>query len=94
VIIVPVGEQDSDDLAPGHCRQDRRSVVGRVDDDEPALFATHGPTSSPPQSWMFKRAPSAMEWQAQLAGQTLLTVSAAEALEAVRTAWAAAVGEG
>jgi hypothetical protein len=26
---------------------------------------------------MFKRAPSAVEWQAQLAGQTRLTVSAA-----------------
>jgi len=42
---------------------------------------------------MFKGAPSAAEWQAQLAGQTRLTVTAAEALEAVRSAWAAAVGE-
>jgi hypothetical protein len=47
-----------------------------------ALFATYGPTSSPPRSWMFKRSPSAAEWQAQLAGQTRLTVTAAEALEA------------
>src|ERR1035437_2588063 len=39
VIIVPVGEQDSDDLAPGHCRQDRRSVVGRVDDDALVVVA-------------------------------------------------------
>jgi len=58
-----------------------------------ALFATHGPTSSPPRSWMFKRAPSAVAWQAQLAGQTRLTVTAPEALQGVRTAWAAAVGE-
>jgi hypothetical protein len=43
---------------------------------------------------MFKRAPSAVEWQEQLAGQTRLTVTPAEALEVVRTAWAAADGEG
>lgn len=67
--------------------------VGALNAESAALFATHGPTSSPPWSWMFKRAPSAVEWQAQLAGQTRLTVSAADALEAVRTAWAAAVGE-
>ena len=67
--------------------------VGALNAESAALFATHGPTSNPPRSWMFKRAPSAVEWQAQLAGQTRLTVSAADALEAVRTAWAAAVGE-
>ena len=67
--------------------------VGALTAESAALFATHGPTSSPPRSWMFKGAPSAAEWQAQLAGQTRLTVTAAEALEAVRSAWAAAVGE-
>jgi predicted nucleotidyltransferase component of viral defense system len=68
--------------------------VGALNAESAALFATHGPTNSPPRSWMFKRAPSAVEWQAQLAGQTRLTVTPAEALEAVRTAWAAADGEG
>jgi hypothetical protein len=67
--------------------------VGALTAESAALFARHGPTSSPPRSWMFKGAPSAAEWQAQLAGQTRLTVTAAEALEAVRSAWAAAVGE-
>ena len=67
--------------------------VGALTAESAALFATHGPTSSSPRSWMFKGAPSAAEWQAQLAGQTRLTVTAAEALEAVRSAWAAAVGE-
>jgi predicted nucleotidyltransferase component of viral defense system len=67
--------------------------VGALNAESAALFATHGPTSSPPKSWMFKRAPSAVEWQAQLAGQTRLKVTAAEALEAVRTGWAVAVGE-
>jgi Nucleotidyl transferase AbiEii toxin, Type IV TA system len=68
--------------------------VGALNAESATLFATHGPTRSPPRSWMFTRAPSAVEWQAQLAGQTRLTVTAAEALEAVRTAWAAADGEG
>lgn len=67
--------------------------VGALTAESAAQFATHGPTSSPPRSWMFKSAPSAAEWQAQLAGQTRLTVTAAEALEAVRSAWAAAIGE-
>ena len=67
--------------------------VGALNAESAALFATHGPTSSPPRSWMFRRAPSAVEWQVQLAGQTRLKVTAAEALEAVRTAWAAAVAE-
>jgi hypothetical protein len=67
--------------------------VGALTAESAALFAIHGPTCSPPRSWMFKGAPSAAEWQAQLAGQTRLTVTAAEALEAVRSAWAAAVGQ-
>jgi hypothetical protein len=33
VVIVRVREQKSDDLAPGHCSQDRPTVVGCVDDD-------------------------------------------------------------
>jgi len=44
-------------------------------------------------SWMFKRAPSAVEWQAELGGQTRLKVTAAEALDAVRTGWAVAAGK-
>ena len=67
--------------------------VGALNPESAALFARHGSISSPPRSWMFKRAPSAAEWQAQLAGQTRLKVTAAEALEAVRTGWAVAVGE-
>ena len=67
--------------------------VGALNPESAALFARHGSSSCPPRSWMFKRAPSAAEWQAQLAGQTRLKVTAAEALEAVRTGWAVAVGE-
>ena len=41
---------------------------------------------------MFDNAPSAGQWQAQLAAQTRLTITAAEALSAVQKAWARAVG--
>lgn len=37
---------------------------------------------------MFETAPREAEWQSQLAGQTLLTVDAADALAIVREAWA------
>lgn len=39
---------------------------------------------------MFTSAPTEERWQAQLAGQTRLTVSAAEALHVVADAWARA----
>jgi hypothetical protein len=67
--------------------------VGALNAESASLFATHGPTGSPPRSWMFTRAPSDAEWQSQLAGQTRLTLSAAEALETVRASWVAAVGD-
>ena len=57
------------------------------------LFAQHGTTGSPPRSFMFDRAPSEAAWEAQLAGQTRLVVTAGKALEAVRRAWANALGE-
>lgn len=41
---------------------------------------------------MFTNAPSA-EWQAQLASQTRLTISAGEALHVVRAAWSTATNE-
>jgi len=63
--------------------------VDALNADAAALFAQHGPTSHPPRSWMFNHAPTATEWRSQLAGQTRLTVTAPEALAAVRAAWAA-----
>lgn len=65
------------------------SERGYITTDAAALFAEHGPTRNVPQPWMFTTAPSEEQWQAQLAGQTRLTVSAAEALEVVGSAWAA-----
>jgi hypothetical protein len=69
------------------------SNVGALNAESASLFAKHGPTNNPPRSWMFDHAPSTTEWQAQLAGQTRLTVTPDQALAAVRTAWATAVNE-
>lgn len=61
--------------------------LGAIDAASAALFRRYGPTNKNPAPHMFNRAPSDAKWQAQLAGQTRLTVSASEALKAVRDAW-------
>jgi hypothetical protein len=66
---------------------------GSLNADAAALFANHGPTGRPPREFMFARAPSESEWEASLAGQTRLEVSASEALAVVRLAWASAQNE-
>jgi hypothetical protein len=63
------------------------SRVGALNDESASLFAKHGPTNGAPQAWMFRQAPSAAQWQAKLAAQTRLTVTADEALRAIRQAW-------
>jgi hypothetical protein len=45
------------------------SKVGAFNAESASLFAEHGPTSNPPRPWMFDHAPSATEWQTQLAGR-------------------------
>lgn len=67
------------------------SRVGAIDADAAALFRRYGPTNKAPMQHMFDRAPTDAEWRAQLAGQTRLTVTAAESLAAVREAWRQAV---
>ena len=42
---------------------------------------------------MFNQSPAAAEWQAQLASQTRLTVSADEALNGVCGAWSTAIND-
>ncbi|WP_111511879.1 nucleotidyl transferase AbiEii/AbiGii toxin family protein [Mycobacterium kyogaense] len=63
------------------------SRLDAIDAGAAALFRHHGPTNKNPASHMFARAPSDAQWQAQLAGQTRLTVSATDALTIVRDAW-------
>lgn len=54
------------------------------------LFRRFGPTARFPGEYLFTTPPTEESWQAQLASQTRLDVSAADALERVRDAWAIA----
>jgi len=63
--------------------------IGAIDSEARTLFVSHGPTANPPAPWMFSRAPSAESWQAQLGGQTRLTIEPGQALAEVRSAWRA-----
>jgi hypothetical protein len=66
---------------------------GHIDTDAAELFAKHGTTGGPPREYMFTKAPPESVWRDQLAGQTRLAVTAAEALAVVRAAWSTAIGE-
>jgi predicted nucleotidyltransferase component of viral defense system len=61
---------------------------GDITTEAARLFVAHGPTGKPPQPSMFRSAPSEVRWRDQLANQTRLTVTAAEALQVVAGAWA------
>ncbi|KHO23779.1 hypothetical protein QQ44_16395 [Mycolicibacterium setense] len=67
------------------------SELGAIDNTAAVLFRRYGPTNKAPGSYLFQRAPSPAEWHTQLAGQTKLTISAIEALDAVREAWQQAI---
>jgi hypothetical protein len=57
------------------------------------LFAEHGSIGGPPREFLFTEAPPEDAWRRELAGQTRLEVTAAQALDSVRSAWSAALGE-
>ena len=63
------------------------SELGAIDAAAASTYRRDGPTNRPPAAYLFTRAPSDTQWQAQLAGQTRITVSAQTALEAVRETW-------
>lgn len=60
------------------------SRLGAINADARSLFRRCGPTNRAPAVHLFSEAPSEAEWQSQLAGQTRLTISAKDALSAVR----------
>jgi predicted nucleotidyltransferase component of viral defense system len=66
------------------------SRIGAIDAAALKLYRRFGPTNQPPGDYLFKSAPSDAQWQTQLAGQTRLTITAAEALAAVQDSWARA----
>jgi predicted nucleotidyltransferase component of viral defense system len=65
------------------------ALAGALTRSAGQLFAIHTGLG-PPQDHMFSRVPAEHDWQEQLSGQTRLTVSSEEALQVVRSAWAAA----
>lgn len=69
------------------------STIGAINDAAAELYRRFGPTNRPPGSYLFDQAPSEAEWRSQLAAQTRLTISAADALDAVRDAWVSVTGK-
>ena len=67
------------------------SELGAIDRQASDLYRRYGPTNHPPTSRLFTSAPTEAEWPSQLAGQTRITISAEQAVVAVRDAWHAAV---
>lgn len=67
-------------------------ALGAIDQEALRLYVQHGPTGRPPAEWVFRKPPTEQQWQVELAAQTTLDTTAAEALHRVRAAWAAAVG--
>jgi predicted nucleotidyltransferase component of viral defense system len=63
------------------------AAEGALDDEAAQLYARFGPTGHVPASYIFNDAPGETSWQRELANQTRLTVTAAQALEDVRAAW-------
>jgi predicted nucleotidyltransferase component of viral defense system len=65
--------------------------IGAIDAAALELYRRFGPTNQPPGDFVFETPPSDAAWRSQLAGQTRLTVDAADALAVVREAWARVV---
>jgi hypothetical protein len=70
------------------------SRIGAIDAAASELYRRFGPTNQPPADHLFKTGPTDAQWQTQLAGQTRLTTTAAEALATVRDSWARAADDG
>ncbi len=66
------------------------AAVGQLTAEAGRLFVRYGPTNRPPDDSMFGKAPDEDRWRRDLGGQLRLEISAADALAAVRTAWAEA----
>jgi hypothetical protein len=66
------------------------SRVGAVDVEAALLYRRLGPTGTAPGAWTFADPPTEGQWHAALAGQTRLTVTAAQAAAAVAVAWTGA----
>jgi predicted nucleotidyltransferase component of viral defense system len=65
--------------------------IGAMTAEAAELFRAHGPTNQIPSDGLFATPPDETTWRRELAGQTRLHVTAAEALSDVRAAWRNAV---
>ena len=61
--------------------------LGAIDRDALDLYRRYGPTNRAPSADLFKGSPREEGWRAALAGQTRLSLTAAEALARVHKAW-------
>jgi predicted nucleotidyltransferase component of viral defense system len=61
--------------------------AGAIDHAAAQLFRQYGPTNNPPTASMFSRPLDETKWRLDLSGQTRLSITAGEALAAVREAW-------
>ncbi|WP_024800529.1 nucleotidyl transferase AbiEii/AbiGii toxin family protein [Nocardia sp. BMG51109] len=62
--------------------------IGAIDAAAGAWYRRYGPTNRLPAPQLFDHAPPEDDWNAQLAGQTRLAITAETALATVREAWA------
>lgn len=69
------------------------SEAGPFTDGTVSVFKRFGPTGTAPKSWMFRDAPSVIDWRTDLGGQTNLNVEPTDAMKSVRLAWANATGD-
>lgn len=60
---------------------------GLIDAEAQRVFDRHGSFRGPLSAWVFDRAPDEDVWRRALSHQTVLRVTATEALDAVREAW-------
>lgn len=60
---------------------------GAIDAAAHDLYMRYGPSGTAPARHLFNRPPSEATWRGELSEQTRLTISAADALRAVRAAW-------
>lgn len=66
--------------------------AGAIDAVAAQLFRQYGPTNKPPTASMFSRSLDETKWRLDLSGQTRLSITAGEALAAVRDAWDSVAG--
>lgn len=72
------------------CQTSRRCTCnhgGAIDPAALDTFVAHGPTGRPPSPWVFNREPDEPSWMRALGHQTVLRVTAHDAMAIVQQAW-------